>query len=164
VKRFLTAWCLAVLLLAAACRSAPPPASPGRPQTLPGGLVGQSVGAGDGGDLIGETGGCLIGFYASPSLPEGDGDGRTDAESRRKAKELFDRAVRTDDVVTALGLLDESLALDPDRPETLNDKGLLLYCRGDVAAARRAFETAIAKSASFRPARRNLDRLFAVSR
>lgn len=156
---------LAVALApAAGCRSAPAPASPGRPEFFSGGLAGQSVGSREEGAVIGESGGCLMGYVAATKLGDGPDAAHAATPEHRRARDLFSLAIRTGSRDRAIRLLRQAVEIDPGHAAAHNDLGLLLLCAGDTAGAREALETAIAKDPAYRPARHNLDRLVAEGR
>jgi hypothetical protein len=105
---------------------------------------------------------CAAPLAGDPAaVPAGQVAGVTGSieESRSRARTAFEagRGARTPSV--ALACYDDSIRLDPSRPEPHNAKGLVYLFQGKKADARVAFERALAVDPGYQPAQWNLRKL-----
>jgi len=87
------------------------------------------------------------------------GDRAAAAPRGEMARRAYEAGRRATSAAAALGHYDAASSFDPTRPEPHNARGLVLLYQGETAAARAAFERALAVDPSYGPASENLGRL-----
>ena len=125
------------------------------------------------GGLVGAIGGYIVGDYIADRRESGrrrvftSGGGNSGGGARRavggvahdEARAAYQRGRSALTATEARGHYEESLRLDPRRPEPYNALGVSWRLAGDPARAAWYFEQALLRDPSYTPAQQNLQRL-----